>query len=187
MNTNYLPREIVCGFQDWNSTVGQWNMFKVIESLMWEGGWASLKVLILCQESICSRGPFCSFFLKGDKTKSNFCFSHNHLTELRFTSGDLQFPSPAFTPDYTNDNFGREYGSLFSPGGAIGISFKSDWGLARITEDTYKDNMCLYRTSFLRNVVHSMEYDQTHLEPRCVQASIVISSLNQSLQAIWGL
>ena len=139
---------------------------------MWEGGWASLKVLILCQESICSRGPFCSFFLKGDKTKSNFCFSHNNLTELRFTSGDLQFPSPAFTPDYTNDNFGREYGSLFSPSGAIGISFKSDWGLARITEDTYKDNMCLYRTSFLRNVVHSMEYDQTHLEPRMMCPSL---------------
>ena len=113
-------------------------------------------------------------FVLGDKTKSNFCFAHHNLSELRLTSGEHQFPSEAFQPDYTNNNFGREFGSLYSPGGAIGLSFKSDFSIGRVKISNYADSFALYRVSFLRNVVHTLEYDETLLEPRFMTPSLDI-------------
>ena len=60
----------------------------------------------------------------GDKTKSNFLFANNGLTELRFVSGESIFPSEPFRPDFANDDYSREFVSLFCASGHPAVGYE---------------------------------------------------------------
>ena len=58
----------------------------------------------------------------GDTTKNNFIFNHFNLSELRLVSGERQFPSDAFTPEYRaaeNPHYEREFLSMFAASGRL--------------------------------------------------------------------